>query len=539
MSAHVDTFAADNLPPKPLWPELLLGGPDFTYPDQLNCVSALLDRWVDEGHGERPCLFSAEEQLTYAELQARVNRIANVLVKRFGLVPGNRVLLRSANTITMVACYLAVMKAGGIVVATMPLLRGPEIAYPLNKAQISIALCDRRLADDMEQARRMAPCLRHVCYWGTGGASLEALMADASPVFDAVQTSCDDVCLIAFTSGTTGEPKGTMHFHRDMLAICDGYAKHIVQGRADDRFIGTAPLAFTFGLAIVVFPMRIGASGILVERAGAEELANAIARFKATICFTAPTAYRQLLRLSRDLGSLRRCISAGEALSKATFEAWHSATGVKLIDGIGGTEMLHIFISAPEGAIKPGATGRPVPGFQAKIFDDHGNEVAPNTVGRLGVRGPIGCRYLADPRQTKYVQNGWNFTGDSFLMDEDGYFWYQARNDGMIISSGYNIAGPEVEDVLMRHPAVHECAVIGIPNEARGNIVKAFVVLDAAAAAGPELVAALQDFVKAQIAPFKYPREIEFVASLPKTPSGKIRHFALKSPPPEASVSRA
>lgn len=530
-SPRVDHFAANNLPPRELWPDFLIDHPDFAYPERLNCVSEFLDQWVASGHGDATCLMSPDGQVTYRELQDHVNRVANVLVDTFGLVPGNRVLLRSANTITMVACYLAILKAGGIVVATMPLLRAAEIAFPLNKAEISIALCDVRLAEDMERAREMAPNLAHVVYWGTDAAgSLDRLVQDASSHFEAVDTAADDVCLIAFTSGTTGTPKGTMHFHRDLLMICDGYARHIVQGRAEDRFIGSAPLAFTFGLAIVLFPMRIGASGIVLERAGPEDLATAIERFHATICFTAPTAYRQMCKTSRDVSSLRRCISAGEALSQPTFDQWFAATGLKLIDGIGGTEMLHIYLSAPEDEVRPGSTGKPVPGFEAKIVDPDGNDLPPNTIGRLAVRGPLGCRYLADARQTSYVQNGWNFPGDTYLMDEDGYFWYQARSDDMIVSSGYNIAGPEVENALLRHPAVAECAVVGVPNEDRGMIVKAFVVATPDAYADSALAKRLQDFVKAEIAPYKYPREIAFVSELPKTPSGKIQRFVLRNP---------
>jgi 2-aminobenzoate-CoA ligase len=385
----------------------------------------------------------------------------------------------------------------------------------------------------MERAKAHAPTLRKVVYWGDGGAdSLDALMAGESEDFEAVDTAATDVCLIAFTSGTTGEPKGTMHFHRDMLIICDGFARQVVRATPDDRFIGSAPLAFTFGLAILLFPLRIGATAILLEKAGPDDLARAIGLFGATICFTAPTSYRAMLaRLGDyDLSSLRRCISAGEALGKATFERWLAATGLKLIDGIGGTEMLHIYLSASEEAIRPGATGKPLEGYHAKVVDEAGRDLPPNTVGRLAVRGPIGCRYLADPRQTQYVQNGWNMPGDAYLVDDDGYFWYQARSDDMIVSAGYNIAGPEVEAALLSHPAVAECGVVGAPDAARGSIVKAYVVLRAdAGAASPELAKTLQDHVKAEIAPYKYPRSISFVDALPKTSSGKLQRFVLRA----------
>ncbi|HEU6441080.1 MAG TPA: benzoate-CoA ligase family protein [Microvirga sp.] len=531
-TAHVDTFTRDNLPPPDQRPSFQFARPELQYPERLNCAVAFLDRWVDEGRGDEPCLISPAETLTYRELQERVNRISNVLVRRFGLVPGNRVLLRSANNPMMVAAHLAVLKAGGVVVATMPLLRAKEIAYPLNKARIGIALCDHRLAEEMERARTMAPDLRHVAYWGSGGAEgLEALMAEASPEFGAVDTAADDVCLIAFTSGTTGEPKGTMHFHRDMLAICDAYSRNVLRPEPTDRFIGSPPLAFTFGLGgLVLFPLRVGASTVLLEKAGPDDLLPAIGQHKATICFTAPTAYRAMLAKlgGHDLSSLRKCVSAGEPLPKDTFEAWRGATGIKLMDGIGATEMLHIFIAAAEEDIRPGSTGTPVPGYEATVIDDEGRTLPPGSIGRLAVRGPTGCRYLADERQRKYVQDGWNVTGDTYLMDEDGYFWYQARSDDMIISAGYNIAGPEVEAALLTHPAVAECGVVGAPDDGRGTVVKAYVVLRSGVSPSADLTKALQDHVKAEIAPYKYPRIIEYVDALPRTQTGKLQRFQLR-----------
>ncbi|MGX5775604.1 benzoate-CoA ligase family protein [Methylorubrum zatmanii] len=532
----VDTFAREHLPARDTWPELIFALPELRYPRRLNCVTHFLDRWIAEGRGHALCLIGEHESLTYRQLFEWVNRIANVLVRRLGLKPGNRVLLRSGNTPMMVATYLAVIKAGGIVVATMPLLRAREIAYPLNKARIRIALCDRRLSAEMEGARAHAPGLEEVVYWGGGPGSLEALMEAESPAFTAADTAADDVCLIAFTSGTTGEPKGAMHFHRDMLAICDTYARHVVRAGPEDRFIGSAPFAFTFGLAIILFPMRVGGSAVVLEKAGPEELAQAIGRERATVCFTAPTAYRAMLGklAAYDLSSLRRCISAGESLNRATFDNWKAATGLTLLDGIGGTEMLHIYLASPEDEVRPGATGRPVPGYEARVVDEHGKEVPPGTVGRLAVRGPTGCRYLGDSRQTTYVKDGWNYPGDSYVMDEEGYFWYQARCDDMIVSSGYNISGPEVEAALLRHPGVLECGVVGAPDPDRGIIVKAYVVPAPGAAADAAFAKALQDFVKAEIAPYKYPRAIEFVTSLPKTASGKIQRFALRRHAAEA-----
>jgi 2-aminobenzoate-CoA ligase len=532
-TGHVDTFARDNLPPREQWPEFKFDLPDLQYPERINCVTEWVDRWVSAGRGGRPCLISPMETLTYAQLAERVNRIANVLTRDLGMKPGNRVLLRAPNNPMMVAAYFAVIKAGGIVVATMPLLRAKEISYPLNKAEIALALCDARLAEEMEKAKAVAPALQRVVYWGGSGAdSLEALMAQPGyEKFAACDTASDDVCLIAFTSGTTGEPKGTMHFHRDMLAICDTYAKHVLRADDTDRFTGSPPLAFTFGLGgLVLFPLRIGASTVLLEQAGPDQLLDAIAKYKITVPFTAPTAYRAMLGKLKDydVSSLRKCVSAGETLPKATFEAWHKATGIKILDGIGATEMLHIFIGSPEEGVRPGSTGKPVPGYEACILDDSGNVAKPGTVGRLAVRGPTGCRYLADDRQKKYVQDGWNVTGDTYLMDADGYFWYQARSDDMIISAGYNIAGPEVEAALLTHAAVAECGVVGCPDEERGMIVKAYVVLRAGQSGDAAMVKLLQDHVKATVAPYKYPRAVEFVTELPKTQTGKLQRFELR-----------
>jgi 2-aminobenzoate-CoA ligase len=532
-SAHLDTFARDNLPPQSEWPDFLFKLPELQYSERINCVVEFLDRWIADGKGDRPCLISPTETLSYAQVAERVNRIANVLTRDLGMVGGHRVLLRGPNSATMIAAYLAVIKAGGVVVATMPLLRAKEIAYPLNKAKIALALCDHRLADEMEKARTIAPGLERVVYWGGGAPdALEALMGKPGyERFTACDTAADDVCLIGFTSGTTGEPKGTMHFHRDLLAICDSYARHVLGADASDRFVGSPPIAFTFGLGgLVLFPMRIGAATILPDKTAPDDLLVAIAKFRATVTFTAPTAYRAMLAklADHDISSLRKCVSAGEALPKATFEAWQAATGIKILDGIGATEMLHIFIGSPEGEIRAGATGKPVPGYEARVVDEHGNEVAPGTIGRLAVRGPTGCRYLADKRQRQYVQYGWNITGDTYLMDADGYFWYQARSDDMIVSAGYNIAGPEVESALLAHPAIAECGVVGAPDEERGQIVKAYVVLRAGQAGDAALTKTLQDYVKATIAPYKYPRAIEYVATLPRTQTGKLQRFELR-----------
>jgi 2-aminobenzoate-CoA ligase len=529
-SGHVDTFARDNLPPEKQWPEFKFTLPELQYPERLNCVTEFVDKWVKTGGGDRIAVVSPYETCTYAQLAERINRIANVLTRDLGLVPGNRVLLRAPNSPMAIACYLAIIKAGGVAVATMPLLRAKELSYAVTKAKIKLALCDTRLFDEMEKTKPLAPELERIVYWGDG--KLEDLMdRPGYGSFAACDTASDDVCLIAFTSGTTGEPKGTMHFQRDMLASCDTYSKYVLEPKPDDRFIGSAPLAFTFGLGgHVLFPFRIGATSIQLESAPPDVLLPAIAKYKATIAFTAPTAYRAMIPklAEHDISSLRKCVSAGEALPKATFEAWQKATGMTILDGIGATEMMHIFIGAPEREVRAGSTGKAVPGYDAKVIDDDGRDCPPGTVGRLAVRGPTGCRYLADARQTKYVQNGWNVTGDTYLMDADGYFWYQARSDDMIISAGYNIAGPEVESALLMHPAVAECGVVGVADEERGMIVKAYVVLRAGHSGDAAMTKMLQDYVKETIAPYKYPRAIDYVAALPKTQTGKLQRFELR-----------
>ena len=530
--AQRDDFVRNALPPRSQWPDLIFTLPGLDYPARLNATAALLDPWAGGPRADAPCLIGAATTWTYAETAACVNRIANVLVHRLGVVPGQAVLLRAANSPMMAACILAVIKAGAVAVPTMPMLRAREIAYPLTKARVRVALCDAGLAGELEAACSLAPGLETIVrFHAEGPDSLEAMMAGESAAFTPADTAAEDVCLIAFTSGTTGEPKGAMHLHRDLLATCDTYGRHVLRPTGADRFIGSPPLAFTFGLGgLLLFPLRVGAAAILLERAGPDDLIDAIARLKPTICFTAPTAYRAILAKpgGADLSSLRACVSAGEHLPRATFEAWRAATGLTLMDGIGATEMLHIFIGAPAERAKPGSTGTVVPGYEARIIDEAGADVPDGTIGRLAVRGPTGCRYMDDARQSVYVQNGWNITGDSFLRDADGHFWYQARNDDMIVSSGYNIAGPEVESVLLTHPAVAECAVIGRPDPARGMIVTAAVVLNAGHAGDAALTEALQTHVKSAIAPYKYPRAIVYLDRLPKTATGKLQRFVLR-----------
>src|SRR3954451_2356326 len=515
-TAHVDTFARDQLPPLELWPEIIFEIPEVRYPERVNCVAELLDRMVAVGHGERPVIRSASGVLTYRALLALVDRIACVLTEELALVPGNRVLLRAPNNPMMAACWLAVVKAGCIAVATMPLLRARELNVIMDKARVNAALCDITLKEEMELARGACPTL----YFNAGtDDSLERLAEAKAPTFAAVPTAADDVCIIAFTSGTTGVPKGTMHFHRDVMAICDCFPRSCLKTTADDIFCGSPPLAFTFGLGgLLLFPMRFGASTVLVEKLSPTTLLSTIEQHRATVCFTAPTFYRQMAAVvfDYDISSLTRAVSAGEALPVATRDLWEKETGVRLIDGIGATELLHIFISAAGEDIRSGSTGKAIPGYRACVLDDEGKPVPPGIVGRLAVKGPTGCRYLADERQRNYVLDGWNMTGDAYLMDADGYFWYQARIDDMIISAGYNIAGPEVESALLLHPAVAECAVIGVADEERGQIVKAYVVLRAGHTGDAAMTRTLQDYVKGAIAPYKYPRAIDYVSALPK-----------------------
>lgn len=539
-SAHVDTFARDHLPPQSQWPTLLFERPELQYPAQINCAAELLDKMVAKGHGERVAIWSMVEgrptPCTYQDLLARANRIARVLREDLGLVPGNRVLLRGPNHVMMAACWLGIVKAGGIVVATMPLLRAKELTQMATTARTGLALCDVRLLEELELAGKSCPDLKRIVTFQDGRpGSLEALMAGKSDAFDNVKTAAEDVALIAFTSGTTGQPKGALHGHRDVLAMCDAFPRSVLRSGPDDVFCGTPPLAFTFGLGgLLCFPLRVGAATVLIEKPTPSSLLQAIREFKATICFTAPTFWRQMAPLARmeGIGGLKQCVSAGEALPDATRQLWKQATGIEIIDGIGTTEMIHIFISSPPETMRRGAIGQVVPGYRARIVDDEGNPLPPNTVGRLAVQGPTGCRYLADARQTQYVQNGWNLPGDAFLMDEAGYFFYQARTDDLIISAGYNIAGPEVESALLEHPAVAECGVVGVPDDERGQIVKAFVVLRAGYEASDGLVRSLQDFVKQAIAPYKYPRAVEFVAGLPRTETGKLQRYRLRQNTP-------
>lgn len=536
-SAHVDTFTRDRLPPLADWPAMTLG--DLRYPAILNAAVELTDRMVEQGFGDHVALIGNGRRRTYKELTDWSNRLAHALVDNYGVRPGNRVMIRSANNPAMVACWLAATKAGAVVVNSMPMLRAGELAKIVDKGEISLALCDSRLLDELNACAGSSRFLRSViAFDGTADhdAELDRAALDKPVRFEAVATAADDVALLGFTSGTTGDAKATMHFHRDILAIADAYAKIVLRVRPDDIFVGSPPIAFTFGLGgLAVFPLRFGAAAALLETATPPELIRIIETYRATICFTAPTAYRAMLAAmddGADLSSLRVAVSAGETLPAPVFEAWVNRTGKPILDGIGSTEMLHVFISNTLDDYGPGRTGRPVPGYEAKVVDEHMNEAPRGAVGRLAVRGPTGCRYLADERQRNYVRDGWNLTGDAFFQDEAGYFHFASRNDDIILSAGYNIAGPEVEVALSSHPAVMECAVIGAPDDERGQIVEAYVVLAAGFEASPAMIATLQNHVKATIAPYKYPRSVRFVETLPKTSTGKIQRFRLRDSSP-------
>ena len=535
-SAHIDTFARDNLPPVAALPDFLLDG--FHYPDRLNVGVELTDAMVAKGFGDHTALIGNGRRRTYKELSDWTNRLAHALVEDFNLQPGNRVLIRSANNPAMVACWLAATKAGAVVVNTMPMLRAGELSKIVDKAQVSHALCDSRLTDELDSCATGNPTLQYViAFDGTANhaSPLDTAALEKHVRFDAVATSCDDVALLGFTSGTTGAPKATMHFHRDLLIIADGYGAEVLGVTETDVFVGSQPLAFTFGLGgLAIFPLRFGAAATLLENASPPNMIDIIEKHKATVCFTAPTAYNMMLLAMEDgadLSSLRAAVSAGETLPKPVYDMWLAKTGKPILDGIGATEMLHIFISNRFGDHRAACTGKPVTGYEAKVVDENMNEMPQGEVGRLAVRGPTGCRYLADDRQSGYVTDGWNITGDSFSQDQDGAFHFAARNDDMIISSGYNIAGPEVEAALLAHRDVVECAVIGVPDAQRGSIVQAHVVLSDGLKASDTLTKALQDFVKTQIAPFKYPRSVVFTDSLPKTPTGKIQRFRLRITP--------
>ncbi|EAR52095.1 benzoate-coenzyme A ligase [Oceanicola granulosus HTCC2516] len=531
-SAHTDSFARDNLPPPDQWPDLLLDG--FDYPDRLNAAVELTDRMVARGFGDRTALIGNGRRRTYKELADWTNRLAHVLVEDLGVRPGNRVLIRSANNPAMVACWLAATKAGAVVVNTMPMLRAGELRKYVDKAEISHALCDTRLMDELTACAKDSAFLKTVVgFDGTSNhdAELDRLALEKPVAFDAVDTAQDDVALLGFTSGSTGDPKATMHFHRDLLIIADGYAREVLQVTPGDVFVGSPPLAFTFGLGgLAIFPLRFGAAATLLENASPPNLIEIIQKYRATVCFTAPAAYRvmlQAMEAGSDLTSLRAAVSAGETLPAPIYEAWMAETGKPMLDGIGATELLHIFITNRFDDHRPGCTGRPVRGYEAKVLADDGSEAPRGTLGRLAVRGPTGCRYLRGERQAGYVENGWNITGDTFTQDENGHFHFAARNDDIILSSGYNIAGPEVEAALLAHPDVLECAVIGAPDEERGHIVEAHIVLVEGATPCEALAAALQAHVKATIAPYKYPRSVVFAPALPKTPSGKVQRFRI------------
>jgi 2-aminobenzoate-CoA ligase len=528
-SAYTDTFCRDSLPSPELWPDLEFTLPELHYPDRLNAADELLNPTIGNAGANRRCLLTPTEVWSYGEVAARASQVARVLTEDLGLVPGNRVLLRGPNNPWLAACWLGVLKAGGVAVATMPMLRAAELNRICDVARVQLALCDHRFVAELAAAA--VPGLRIVSFGSTDPDDLTAPAAAKPAAFASVPTAADDVAMIAFTSGTTGRPKAAMHFHRDLLAVADTFSARVLKPVPDDLFAGTPPLAFTFGLgALLLFPLRVGAATLLLEKATPAELADHIAAHGVTVLSTAPTAYRAMLAAGKadQLRGLRRPVSAGEPLPESTWTAFYQATGVKIIDGIGSTEMLHIFISSADNNIRPGSTGRVVPGYTAAVVNADGRPVPDGEPGRLAVKGPTGCRYLSDERQRTYVRNGWNLTGDTYIRDADGYFWYQARSDDMIISGGYNIAGPEIEDVLLGHPDVAECGVVGVPDEARGQIVKAYVILRVGAIGDEAKARELQDLVKATIAPYKYPRAVEFVTTLPRTNTGKLQRFLLR-----------
>jgi len=534
-SAHVDTFARDNLPPFDQWPDILLDRNEFQYPERLNAGVELTDCMVERGFGDHVALIGNGRRRTYKELSDWSNRLAHALVENFDVKPGNRVLIRSGNNPALVAAWLAASKAGAVVVNTMPLLRARELGKIVDKAEIKLGLCDSRIADELVACAKDSRFLKQVVSFdGTSNhdAELDRIALDKPVKFDAVNTGRDDVALLGFTSGTTGEPKGTMHFHRDLLIVADGYAREVLQVTPGDIFVGSPPLAFTFGLGgLAIFPLRFGATATLLEDASPANIIKIIETYKATICFTAPTAYRAMIAAmdqGADLSTLRLAVSAGETLPAPVFEEWTRKTGKPILDGIGSTEMLHIFITNRVSDAVPGATGRPVTGYEVMIVDSDMRELPRGAAGRLAVRGPTGCRYLADKRQNEYVRDGWNLTGDTFVQDTDGRFHFVARADDMIISGGYNIAGPEVEAALLSHADVAECAVVGSPDIQRGQIVTAYIVLRAGIAGDTDCVKRLQDHVKAVIAPYKYPRAIKFIDALPKTQTGKLQRFKLR-----------
>jgi 2-aminobenzoate-CoA ligase len=540
-SAQRDRFVHERLPAAAQWPRLQFERPELQFPPQLNLVVELLDKAQEKGWSERAMLRSNARTLSYAQARQEVDRIAQVLTQDLGLVPGNRVLLRGGNSIGMALAWLAVVKAGLVSVATMPLLRAKELGDIIDKAQPTLALCDGQLLEELQAAQAQHPVLARIVPFNLPGqpGALEALSAGHSGHFQACPTAAEDIALLAFTSGTTGRPKAAVHTHRDVLAACETWPRHVLQARPDDIVMGSPPLAFTFGLGgMLVFPMWAGASVYYPDIAYTPQaMAKLIHDVGATICYTAPTFYRQMAPFmkeqmaQRGAGALRVCVSAGEGLPDATRQLWKASTGIEITDGIGATEMFHIFISSAPHEVRRGAIGKVVPGYSARVVDDDGVELPRGTVGKLAVIGPTGCKYLDDARQANYVKDGWNYPGDAFMQDADGYFFYQARADDMIITAGYNVGAPEVEDALLKHPAVAECGVVGVPDEERGMLIKAFCVLKAGEAGDAAMVKALQDHVKASIAPYKYPREVVFVDKLPRTETGKLQRFKLKQSP--------
>ncbi|MFZ9314779.1 MAG: AMP-binding protein [Burkholderiaceae bacterium] len=548
-----DRFVHDRLPPPTQQPQILRARPEFQFPQAFNLTDFLFEKGSAH-RGPNAPLFQGLEPgsaaLSYRQAAERADQIAHLVRTRLGLASGSRVLIHAPNSAETALVWLGLVKAGMVAVATMPLLRAKELGKVIRKAEIAWAVVHPALVQEVVLAAQEAPSLQQIItlgvpatempaplYAGALGDLLATKVANAvhapNPPFVA-DTDGDDIALLAFTSGTTGDPKAVVHTHHDVAAACEAWPRAVLRPRPTDLVVGSPPLAFTFGLGgMLVFPMWAGASVYYPNtRYTPETLVQTIAQVGATTCYTAPTFYRQMVEHIPEGGlpSLTTCVSAGEALPPAIRDLWRNKTGIELTDGIGATEMFHIFISSAPEEVRAGAIGRVVPGYEAQVVDDEGKPLADGEIGRLRVRGPTGCRYLADPRQTNYVKDGWNYPGDAFRRDAEGYFYYQSRTDDMIISAGYNISGLEVESVLLTHPAVAECGVVGAPDEERGMRVKAFVVVkpDHRDHDPVALTRDLQDYVKATIAPYKYPREIVFVQTLPRTETGKLQRFRLR-----------
>ncbi len=531
-------------PPRELWPRFGLDFPEAReWPAKLNIAEVLVDDNLKRG--DKPAILYEDRQIKYRELQLMINKFGNAL-KVLDVKPYDRVMLRLPNIPEFIVSSLAVQKLGAVSVPTFTLLKAKELSYIASDCEAKVLITTPSLLEDVEKAKGELKTIRHIVLADAKPSEVEApyiafdyLMDDFKEAtgLEPVRVDQDEVTLLLYTSGTTGPPKGCIHTHRHYLAVADCYAKNVLQAREDDVWGGPPTMAFAYGhTGLICNPLRHGATTSLVGSGRFEpaSMFQLIEKHGISVFYGVPTAYRTMVALKHERGkydfsSLRVCVTAGEPCPPSLYYTIKEFFGCEVLEHMGCTELFNGFISTRFGQVKPGSMGLAVPGYDVRILGDDGNEVKTGEVGHLAVAGPIGIRYWKLPeKQAESVRNGWNHTGDMAYKDEEGFFWFASRSDDIIKTAAYRVSPHEVEEALIKHGAVAEAGVIGVPDLERGQIIKAFIVLKPDHKPSSRLEEELRVFVKDQIAPYKAPKEVEFVKELPKTETGKIRRAELK-----------